>query len=179
MVVILVNEVARAGDLVVLGAVGIHPVGLLLRLHHAEAFEQVERVDRRTLLVADDAAGAVGAFHVHDLVDDVGEVGLHAEVEIAPAVVVADGNLPAVVGDDAGVLVRRSESDGGGDVELHQDAVGLLVVVVGGDRKAVPQRSVETDVGHVGSLPGDVLVGERILGHDGVDLVGGGDGTDR
>ena len=130
-------------------------------------------------MVADNAAGAISALHVHNLVDDVGKICLHAEVEIAPTVVVSDGNLPAVVGDDAGVLVGRSESDGGGDVELHQDAVGLLVVVVGGDREPVPQGGVETDVGHVGGLPCNVLVGKRILGHDGIDLVGGRDGTDR
>ena len=42
MVVIFVDKVARAGDLVVLGAFFVHPVGLFLRLHDTKAFEQVE-----------------------------------------------------------------------------------------------------------------------------------------
>lgn len=70
-------------------------------------------------------------LHVDDLVDHIRQVGVDTEREVAPLVVVADGDLPAHVAHLTGILIRFAQADAGCNVELEQNVVRRLVVPVG------------------------------------------------
>ena len=167
-----IDQIAGLGRHAVLRTVLVHPVGLLLRAGHSHAFEPVDRVDGRSLLIADRAAAARGALHVDDLVDHVRQVGLDAEREIAPLVMIPDGDLPTHVAHRSGILIGGAETDDRRDIERKQNIVGLLVIPVGRDAQLVEKRSVDTHVVHFGRFPGNVGIGQRRLRDDrGDDVV--------
>ena len=93
---------------------------------------------------------------------DVRDVGLYAEGEVAPAVVVPDAEFPAGVAHLAGVLVGGVQTHAGRNVEFHQDVVGVLAVPVGRDVEFREERDVDAHVEHRRGLPLDVGVGQRV-----------------